>query len=414
MAELLPFECNFCKHTVGWLMADLGVQPLANNYLRSQADIPKESAYPLVARTCSHCHLAQVDRLVDAGEIFTNYAYFSSFSTSWVEHARQYALKMMQRFHISKESLVVEVASNDGYLLQHFIANDIPVLGIEPAANIAEYANGKNIRTINAFMGRKTAENLVGQGFQADLLAANNVLAHVPDINDFIAGLALMLKPTGVLTVEFHHLLNLIEFSQFDTIYHEHFSYLSLTVVQRMFAAHGLKVFDVERLPSHGGSLRVYAHRADGVAQPVSPIVAEVIEQEEAYGLNAQEIYSAYDAKVRAIKQSMHEFLNQAKREQKMVAAYGAAAKGNTLLNYCDITAGDIPFVVDKNPHKQGHLLPGSHIPIVDAAYIRQEKPDYLLLLPWNLEKEIMAEHSYIREWGGKFVVPIPILRIVS
>lgn len=411
--NLLPFSCNFCGETKNWMMANLGSQPLANNYLRNKQDIPKEKSYPLVARVCAKCQLCQVDRLVSPTEIFSDYAYFSSFSSSWVEHARRYAVNMTERFSINKNSLVIEIASNDGYLLQHFVASGVPVLGVEPASNIAEHANKNGIRTINCFMGVETAKELVAQGFSADLIAANNVLAHVPDLNDFIGGIRLLLKPTGVLTVEFHHLMQLLKQGQFDTIYHEHFSYLSLGAVQLMFAKHGLKVFDVEELSSHGGSLRVYACPIDGMLSEASPNVERVLQMESDAGLANEAIYTAFNQKIIMIRESLRSFVAQVKADGKSLVAYGAAAKGNTLLNYCGLTTDDIAYTVDKNPHKQGHLLPGSHIPIVGAEKMRETKPDFVLILPWNLTREITSEHSYISQWGGKFVTPIPMAQIL-
>lgn len=394
-------------------MADLGLQPLANNYLRSVSDIPAEKSYPLVARVCRSCHLAQVDKLVEPAEIFSDYAYFSSVSSSWVAHASGYAELMQGRFQIDQNSLVVEVASNDGYLLQHFIAKDIPVLGIEPAANIADYANAKGIRTVNVFMGVKTAGDLVKQG-HADLVAANNVLAHVPDLNDFIGGLRIMLKPTGVLTVEFHHLLNLIQCHQFDTIYHEHFSYLSLSVVQRMFAAHDLKVFDVEELSTHGGSLRVYAHPASGPTRSVSAEVARILGLEQAARLDEEDGYRDFHLDVIKIRDGLINFVNEAKASNRSIVAYGAAAKGNTLLNYCRLDKNSIDYVVDNNPSKQGRLLPGSHIPIVGAERLYATKPDYVLILPWNIAPEITEQQSSIGDWGGHFVVAVPRMTVLS
>lgn len=412
--KLLPFRCNFCDHTSGWLMADLGVQPLANNYLRNHDDIPKERAYPLTARVCTHCQLCQVDRIVEPTDIFSHYAYFSSVSSSWVEHARRYATDMINRFGLTKKSLVMEVASNDGYLLQHFVAVGIPVLGVEPARNIAAHANSKGIHTISEFMSKKSASALIKEGFSADLIAANNVLAHVPDLNDFIAGLRVLLKPSGVLTVEFHHLLQLLKHGQFDTIYHEHFSYLSLHVVKHMFEKHGLIVFDVEELSSHGGSLRVYAYPSDGTKYPITSHVARILDLEKNARLEEEATYIHFHDKVSSVREHLRAFLAKASADKKSVIAYGAAAKGNTLLNYCGITTNDISHVVDKNPHKQSQLLPGSHIPIIAPEHMHELRPDFVLILPWNIQREIMAEHDYIREWGGQFVIPIPYTHILS
>ena len=412
--DALPFRCHFCGGGNAWEMVDLGRQPLANSNLPDAKAVARERRYPLHARVCSACHLAQVDKVVPAEDIFSEYQYFSSVSSTFVEHARQYAERMIGQYDLGSDSMVVEVASNDGYLLQHFVARGVPVLGVEPARNIAAIANDKGIRTVSRFMGTDTARDLVAQGFAADLVAANNVLAHVPDINDFIAGLALLLKPQGVLTVEFHHLLSMIEKRQFDAIYHEHFSYLSLETVERMFAGHGLEVFDVDELTTHGGSLRIHAHRADGPARPKSDALRVVAAKESAAGLGTEACYKGFDAEVKRIRQELLAFLAKAKSDGRRVVGYGAAAKGNTLLNYCGVGVDDIAYVVDKSPHKQNHLLPGSHIPIVGPERLRQTKPDYVLVLVWNIAEEVMREHSYVGDWGGRFAVAVPGARLLT
>jgi SAM-dependent methyltransferase len=413
-ARALAFSCHFCGAGEAWEMADLGRQPLANSYLKDAAAIAREKAYPLHARVCAQCHLAQVDKVVPAEDIFSDYQYFSSFSSSWVEHARRHAEQMIAGYGLGPSSMVVEAASNDGYLLRHFVERGVPVLGIEPARNIAEIANAEGVRTVSRFLGEATAREMVAEGFAADLVAANNVLAHVPDINDFIRGLKTLLKPSGVLTVEFHHLLSLISKRQFDAIYHEHFSYLSLEVTRRMFERHGLTVFDVEELTTHGGSLRVYAHRADGPPRPQGPGLEAVASKEAEAGLGTEACYRGFDAEVRRIRRELLEFLRTQKNRGKRVVAYGAAAKGNTLLNYAGVGPDLIAYVVDKSPHKQGYLLPGSHIPIVGPERLPQTKPDFVLVLPWNLSDEIAAEHAYIGEWGGRFAVAVPGLRLLS
>jgi SAM-dependent methyltransferase len=393
-------------------LVDLGTTPLANSNLRSKDDIASERTFPLAVMVCENCFLAQTTENVPADAIFhDDYAYFSSFSPSWVEHARRYAETMTGRFSLGATSLVVEVASNDGYLLQHFVGAGIPVLGIEPAGNCAREAEARGVPTLVDFFGRKTAEQVVKEKGQADLAAANNVLAHVPDISDFIAGFKALLKPKGVVTFEFPHLLNLIALTQFDTIYHEHYSYLSLTSVERILARHGLVVFDVEQLPTHGGSLRVFAGHAEA-GWSEQPGLRTVRAAEAAAHLGDPTGYRGFTAKVEKVRDDFLRFLVQAKAEGKTVAGYGAAAKGNTFMNYCRLSERDIVFVADRSPHKQDRLLPGVHAPIVDPDLIRQTKPDYVVILPWNLAREIEQQVSYIREWGGRFVTAIPELRV--
>jgi len=362
---------------------------------------------------CSECLLVQTTETVPADEIFNaDYHYLSSFSTSWLEHARRYAETMTERFGLDGTSQVVEVASNDGYLLQYFAANGIPVLGVEPAGNAAKIAESRNVPTHVAFFGRDTANELVGRGIRADLTAANNVLAHVPDIADFVGGFAILLKADGVATFEFPHLLRLIEGIQFDTIYHEHYSYLSLVAVERIFAACGLKVFDVEELPTHGGSLRVYAQPATGTRVATEGL-AKVRADEAKAGLTEMATYIAFGERIAAVCEGFRTFLREARSEGKRVAAYGAAAKGNTFLNVCGVTAADIDFIVDRNDLKQGKLSPGSHVPIHEPAKLEAAKPDYVVILPWNLTDEIVSAHAYIRSWGGRFVVAIPEVRVI-
>lgn len=402
--------CRLCGAALTQSFVDLGAMPLANAYL-SAGDLKRaEPVYPLHARVCGECRLVQVEDAVPPDAIFSDYAYFSSYASSWVAHAKRYAEAMVPRFGLDSSSLVVEVASNDGYLLQHFVGMGIPVLGIEPAANVAESAEAIGVPTRVMFLGAATARTLAAEGVAADLVAGNNVLAHVPDLNDFVAGLALLLKPDGVLTMEFPHLLRLVEGVQFDTIYHEHYSYLSLLAVERAFARHGLAVFDVEQLPTHGGSLRVFARRAESTAHPDRPGLQTVRTMETAAGMDGDAFYAGFAPRVEAVRDALIAFLDRAREEGKTVAAYGAAAKGNTLLNYCGVTTDRIAFVVDANPHKQGHWLPGSRLPIHAQAMLRQAKPDYVLILPWNLRHEIAANHAYIGEWGGRFVVAVPEL----
>lgn len=409
--------CRFCGTPLEQTFVDLGETPLANSYVDAKAtataaDNP-DPRFPLHARVCGTCRLVQVDDVATPEEIFRHYAYFSSYAASWVEHARLFTLAMTGRFGLGKGSQVVEVASNDGYLLKHFVTAGIPALGIEPAVNVAEAARQAGVPTEAVFFGLATARDLVARGLAADLVVGNNVLAHVPDINDFVAGLSFLIKDQGVVSVEFPHLLRLMAEVQFDTIYHEHFCYLSLLAVERVFAAHGLRVFDVQQLPTHGGSLRVLACRKDA-AHAEGLGLAEVRADEAAAGLDTDAAYQGFDPKVRAVKAALLAFLNQAKAEGKRVAAYGAAAKGNTLLNYCGVTDDLIDFVVDRNPHKQGHLLPGSRIPVLGPEALLEAKPDYVLILPWNLKSEIMRQNAEVSAWGGKFVVPIPTIAVVG
>lgn len=406
--------CRFCRAPLTQDFLDLGDQPLANSYLtKAQLEAGGEGFYPLHARVCGECFLVQVDDPVAADAIFDEgYAYFSSYSESWVAHAKRYADAMAARFGLGPQSLVVEVASNDGYLLQHFKAMGVPVLGIEPTANTAQAAVARGVPTEVSFFNAATGQALAARGVAADLMAANNVLAHVPDIADFVAGFPVVLKPEGVLTFEFPHLLNLIELVQFDTIYHEHFSYLSLLAVERVLTANGLRPFDVELLPTHGGSLRLFcAHQASG--HPETQALRDLRAREAAAGLDKLATYDGFAPRVAAVRQGFLEFLSRAKAEGKTVAAYGAAAKGNTFLNYAGVTTRQIVSAFDANPHKQDRFLPGTHLPILAPEKVAEVQPDYLLILPWNLKNEIMGQMGFIRRWGGKFVTASPEVRIL-
>jgi SAM-dependent methyltransferase len=401
--------CRFCRAPLTRTFLDLGNQPLANSYLtKAELEAGTERAFPLHARVCGECFLVQVDDPVAAEAIFdSGYAYFSSYSASWVAHARRYAEAMRARLDLGPQSLVVEIASNDGYLLQHFVAAGVPVLGIEPSANTAEAARAVGVPTEVAFFNAETGRALAARGVAADLMAANNVLAHVPDIGDFVAGFRHVLKPEGVLTFEFPHLLNLIELVQFDTIYHEHFSYLSLLAVERVLASQGLRVFDVERLPTHGGSLRLFCAHL-GSAHAETEALRRLRADEAAAGLNRIETYAGFAPRVEAVRDGFLAFLKGAKAEGKTVAAYGAAAKGNTFLNYAGATTADLVCAFDANPHKQDRFLPGSHVPILAPEQVAEVKPHYLLILPWNLKDEIMEQMAHIRDWGGRFVTASP------
>lgn len=395
-------------------MVDLGVSPLCQRHVTPANFTQAEPHYPLHARVCHDCFLVQVDDVVPPAEIFGDgeYAYFSSFSDSWLRHARDYTQNMIQRFGLGKESRIVEIASNDGYLLQYFLESGTQVLGIEPASNCAAAAVAKGVETVVAFFGRETALTIKANQGLADLLLGNNVLAHVPDINDFVAGMKTLLAPQGLITMEFPHLMRLIEENQFDTIYHEHFSYLGFTTVERIFSHHGLVIFDVEELPTHGGSLRIYARHSENLDLPVAPGVEELRVREKTHGLLDLSYYSLFGERVRETKRKLLSFLIDAKRSGKTIVGYGAPGKGNTLLNYCGIRTDFLDYTVDRSPHKQGNFLPGSRIPILDPDTIFDSRPDYVLILPWNLRVEIMKQMAGIREWGGRFVVPIPEVEV--
>jgi SAM-dependent methyltransferase len=406
-------SCRFCGATLEHLFTDLGMSPLANSYITPDRANAMEAFYPLRAFVCASCFLVQLEEYETPDRIFTEYAYFSSYSTTWLEHSRTYVAQMIERFGIDSESSVVELASNDGYLLQYFHERQIPVLGIEPAANVAKVALQKGIPTLVEFFGQKAARSLVTKS-AADLLIGNNVLAHVPDLNDFVAGMKILLKPGGLITMEFPHLMRLVEQNQFDTIYHEHFSYFSFLTVSRVFAEHGLRLFDVEELPTHGGSLRIYACHAENQDRPESERAIELAERERASGFGELEIYEAYARRVQEEKRDILSFLIELKRQGLTIAGYGAPAKGNTLLNFCGVGTDFIDYTVDVNPHKQGHLLPGSHIPIRSPDALRETRPDVVLILPWNLRAEISAQHAYISDWGGRFAARAPNMQLIT
>jgi hypothetical protein len=371
-----------------------------------------EPFYPLLTYVCSQCYLVQLDEFVAPGDIFSEYAYFSSYSDSWVEHARRYVEMISERFSLGGSSRVVEIASNDGYLLQHFVKKGIPCLGVEPAANIAEAALARGVESVVTFFGERTAMDIANKYGHANLLLGNNVLAHVPKLNDFVSGLKALLASGGVITMEFPHLLRLMSENQFDTIYHEHFSYFSFMTVEQVFAHHGITLFDVEELPTHGGSLRIYGRHADDDSKPVGERVTQLRTKEQLAGLDRLDTYGGFSDQVKETKRKLLDFLIQAKRAGKSVVGYGAPGKGNTLLNYCGIRQDFLDYTVDRNPYKQGKFTPGTHIPIFGPEKIRETKPDYLLLLPWNLREEIMQQMGFIREWGGQFVVPIPETKV--
>jgi SAM-dependent methyltransferase len=406
-------ECRFCTAPLRHTFVDLGMSPLCESYVPAERVNAMEAFYPLHVRLCEGCLLVQLEEFVAADEIFTEYAYFSSYSDSWVAHARAYVEMAVERFRLGSDSLVVELASNDGYLLQHVVERGIPALGIEPAANVAEAARERGIETVVEFFGRELAARLVAEGRQADLLVANNVMAHVPDLNDFVGGMAPLLAPDGVVTIEVPHLLRLVEGNQFDTIYHEHFSYFSFLTARRVLWAHGLEVFDVDELRSHGGSLRVYAQRRSGGRQPISSRVQDLAGREIALGYDTLEGHAGFAPRVEETKWRLLEFLIARRREGKRIAGYGAPGKGNTLLNYCGIRTDLLDFTVDRNPYKQGQFLPGTHVPIRHPDALEQTRPDFILILPWNLKDEIVAQLSYTREWGAHCVVPIPEVEVL-
>lgn len=410
---MTSYHCRFCGTELRHTFVDLGLTPLANSFLTKEDLTHKEPVYPLHVRVCHQCFLAQLEEFESPKHIFSDYAYFSSYSESWLNHARLYAEEMVSRFHLDGQSQVVEIASNDGYLLQYFLRQGIPVLGVEPATNVAEAAEQKGIPTLTEFFGVQTATEMQAAGKTADLLLGNNVLAHVPNLNDFVAGLKIVLKPEGVITMEFPHLMRLISGNQFDTIYHEHFSYFSFSTVEEVFARHGLTLFDVEELSTHGGSLRIYAQHIEYQDREITDRVVELKSREHQAGVRRLETFAAFGGRVKETKRALLDFLARAKRESKSVVGYGAPAKGNTLLNYCGIGTELIDYTVDLNPHKQGRFLPGSHIPIHSPERIDQTRPDYILILPWNLRDEIMGQWAHAREWGAKFVVPIPSVEIL-
>ena len=398
--------CRFCGGPLENFV-DLGMSPLCESFVPAEKLNAMEPFYPLTAFVCRDCFLVQLQEYVDPAEIFTEYAYFSAFSDAWLEHARRYVDAMADRLTLGPASHVVELASNDGYLLQYFVQKGIPVLGIDPAANVAKAAEARGVPTLVAFFNEETARLLASEGKQADLIAGNNVLAQVPDLNSFVAGIKILMKPGGTCTIEFPHLLRTMEGNQFDQIYHEHFSYFSLLTAEKIFAAHGMRLFDVEELWTHGGSVRLFACHADD-SRPTLPSVGELIGRERDAGLHRIETYFAFAEQVRETKRKLLSFLIEAKRRGKSIAGYGAPGKGNTLLNYCGIRSDFIDYTVDRNPYKHGRYTPGTHIPIYSPERIAETKPDYVVILPWNLKDEIVKQLAYIRDWGGKFVVPIP------
>jgi SAM-dependent methyltransferase len=406
-------SCRFCGAPVEAVFADLGSSPLANSYLPPERSNAMEPFYPLRALVCSRCFLVQLEEFETPEHIFSDYAYFSSYSSSWLDHSRSYSELMIERLGLDGSSHVVEIASNDGYLLQYFHERHISVLGIEPAANVARVALQKGIPTLVEFFGVETATSLAGES-AADLLLGNNVLAHVPDLNDFVAGMRILLKPGGVITMEFPHLMSLMTDLQWDTIYHEHFSYFSFLTVSRVFEAHGLRLFDVEELPTHGGSLRIYGCHAHDASNPETAAAAELRERERAAGYERLDTYLAYGLRVERDKRQILSFLIDLKEQGLRIAGYGAPAKGNTLLNYCGLGCDFIDYTCDLNPHKQGHLLPGSHIPIRSPDVLREDRPDVVLILPWNLKDEIVEQLGFIGDWGGRFAARTPELTLLS
>lgn len=406
--------CRFCEAPLTVTFCDLGMSPLSNAFLKTAQVQRQELFYPLHVWVCSKCLLVQLEEFEPPERIFSDdYAYFSSFSDTWLEHCRRYVDDMSLRLGLDSKSLVVEIASNDGYLLQYFVQRGVPVLGIEPAANCARAAEERGVRTLVKFFGSGLAADLARQGKKADLLLGNNVLAHVPNLNDFVQGLKHLLAPRGVVTMEFPHLLSLVQENQFDTIYHEHFSYFSFLTVETIFAHHDLILFDVDELPTHGGSLRIFARHADDSTKPVHDRVRALREKEARASLDQLSRYTLFDEKVKHTKRRLVEFLIKSKDSGKRIVGYGAPAKGNTLLNYCGIRSDFLDFTVDRSPHKQGCYLPGTRLPILHPEKLKEARPDFVLILPWNLKQEIMEQVSYIRHWGGRFVVPIPEVAVL-
>ena len=407
-------RCRLCDADLHDVFVDLGMSPLSNAYLTSDQLQQMEPFFPLRVFLCAKCLLVQLPAVQTPEAIFGDYAYFSSYSESWLQHAQRYVEEVSKRFAIDRKQRVVELASNDGYLLQYFVQRGVPVLGVEPAGNVARAAEQRGVATLVRFFGRSAAADIARDFGRADLIVANNVLAHVPDLHDFVAGMGLLLADAGVATVEVPHLLHLMRRVEFDTIYHEHFSYFSLAVAQRVFAAHDLAVFDVERLPTHGGSLRLYVQHKRSGKQPAGARVAEVVAEERAAGLDMPAGYAGFEGEVRRIKRDLLSLLIEARRAGRSIAAYGAAAKGNTLLNYCGVRGDLVDFVADRNPYKQGRFLPGTHIPIVAPDAIDERRPDYLLILPWNIRDEIISQTHRVRSWGGRWIVPIPKPEVIA
>lgn len=406
--------CRFCQAPLRHTFVDLGMSPLCESYRTSDQLNQMEAFYPLHVMVCEKCFLVQLEQYVSADHIFAEYAYFSSFSDSWLKHSSNYVNMISQRLHLGSQSFVVELASNDGYLLQYFVKRDIPVLGVEPAMNVAKAAEQKGVPTLVKFFGFQTALEMVANGQMADLVIGNNVLAQVPDINDFVSGIRILLKPGGVATLEFPHLVRLMSENQYDTIYHEHFSYFSLITAEKIFSAHGLVLFDVEQIPTHGGSIRVYVRHADDQSKPVTTAVVSLRQRELTLKVDCIETYASFSEQVKESKRALLELLIRLRRQGKRIVGYGAPGKGNTLLNYCGIRTDFLAFTVDRNPYKQGRFLPGTHVPIYPPERIRETRPDYILILPWNLKTEIIAQLAYTRDWGAKFIVPIPTAEILD
>ena len=411
--KMKSYECRFCKCKISHVFVDLGTSPLSNAFLTEENLEKSEKIYPLKVFVCENCFLVQLPEFETPKKIFNDYVYFSSYSKSWLKHAENYVDMISEKIRLDKDNLVVELASNDGYLLQFFKKKGIPVKGIEPAENVAKVAEDKGIETIVEFFGEKLAKKLVSEETKADLIIGNNVLAHVPEINDFVKGISVLLKTKGVVNMEFPHLLQLIKHNQFDTIYHEHFSYFSLNTVKKIFEFHNLVIFDVEEIPTHGGSLRIYATHITNHDLKIEKSVNKILDDEKDFGLLNMLFYLEFSKKIEIIKKELKEFFQNAKQNDKKIVCYGAAAKGNTLLNFCEINKESIEYVVDSNPYKQGLWLPGSHIEIKNPKEIMKTKPDFILILPWNIKEEIMKDISFIRDWGGKFVIPIPKVMII-
>ncbi len=406
-------KCRFCGTELKHTFVDLGMSPLCESYLSENELNRMEPFYPLHLFVCDNCFLVQIQEYVNPENIFSEYAYFSSYSKSWLEHAKNYCEKMIRKFNFGADSFVVELASNDGYLLQYFVEKNIPVLGIEPAANVAKVAQSKNVNTLVEFFTEDLAKKVANDYGKADLIIGNNVLAQVPDLNDFIKGVKILLAPHGVATFEFPHLVQLVKQRQFDTIYHEHFSYFSFFTIDKILNNHRLKIFDVEELPTHGGSLRIYACHADDSSKPISENVSLLKNKETEEGITSLEYYSGFQEDIFRLKREILEFFINAKNENKKICGYGAPGKGNTLLNFCGIRTDFLEFTVDKNPYKQGRFLPGTHISVYPPEKISEHKPDYIFILPWNLKDEIINQLRYAREWGAKFVIPIPRIEIL-
>ena len=405
--------CRFCSAPLTHLVVDLGMSPLCESYVTADQLNRMEPFYPLHVWVCDQCFLVQLDEYVGSEDIFTEYAYFSSFASSWLEHAEKYVAMISDRLGLDEHSFVIELASNDGYLLRWFVEQGVPCLGIEPAANVAAAAAEHGVPTDVSFFGENHARQLAAEGRAADLVIGNNVLAQIPDLNDFVAGIPLILKPSGTVTIEFPHVMRLLDENQFDTIYHEHFCYFSLTSAEAIFARHGLTIFDVEELWTHGGSLRIYARHTSDTSRPVSPQVIELRAREEAHGLRDVETYGRFEERVRETKRALLALLSEIKREGRTIVGYGAPGKGNTLLNYCGIRTDFLDFTVDRNPYKQGRFLPGTHIPIYAPERIEEVRPDYILILPWNFKDEILHQMEHVRSWGCRFIVPIPVPTVI-